>query len=237
MPSKVKPAMILRMLLVLFALGAIALPTSAQQSISRRPLITQAIDERQLVTLVGNTRREAREATAAVIVVNTARFDHIQMLLRRSPAQERAAETFVDGLTRSGSSSYHKWLTAVEFGKRFGATDADVQKITTWLRGQGFVVNQVYPNRMMIDFSGNAGQVSRAFHTHIRRFESGGVMHVGNDSDPQFRPPWRPRSKGLYLCTISILTTPCAHGGQTPPRAPARLVMRLARATSRRSII
>jgi subtilase family serine protease len=161
-----------------------------------RPLITQAIDDRQLVTLAGNTRREARTAAGAA-AADTTRFDHMQMLLRRSPFQEQAAETFVDGLSRPGSPSYHRWLTAAEFGKRFGATDTDIQKITTWLRGQGFVVNQVYPNRMMIDFSGTAGQVSRAFHTHIRRFESEGVMHVGNDSDPRIPVALAPAIEGI----------------------------------------
>jgi subtilase family serine protease len=189
--------MILRIFLVLFAFGGIIRPAAAQQSIPDRPLITQAIDDRQLATLAGNTRREARTAATSAAAADTTRFDHMQMLLRRSPFQEQAAETFVDGLSRSGSPSYHRWLTAAEFGKRFGATDADIQKITTWLRGQGFVVNQVYPNRMMIDFSGNAGQVSRAFHTRIRRFESEGVMHVGNDSDPRIPVALAPAIEGI----------------------------------------
>ena len=94
--------MILRVPLVLFALGAIVRPAMAQQSIPDRPLITQAIDERQLVTLAGNTRREARTAAGAA-AADTTRFDHMQMLLRRSPFQEQAAETFVDGLSRPGS--------------------------------------------------------------------------------------------------------------------------------------
>jgi subtilase family serine protease len=153
--------MVLRILAVLFGLGAIALPVAAQQSTSGSPLITQPPDQRQLVTLAGNTRQEARAAATGPTVANTMRFDHIQMLLRQSPAQEQAAETFVAGLSRRGSPSYHRWLTAVEFGKRFGANDVDIKKITSWLQGQGFVVNQVYPSRMMIDFSGNAGQVSR----------------------------------------------------------------------------
>jgi subtilase family serine protease len=189
--------MILRILPVLFGFGAIALPAVAQQSTSVRPLITQPVDQRQLVTLTANTRREAKAAAGLPAVTDNMRFDHIQLLLRRSAAQEQATEAFVDGLSRRGSPSYHRWLTAAEFGKRFGATDADIKKITSWLQGQGFVVNQVYPSRMMIDFSGNAGQVSRAFHTHIRRFKSGGVMHVGNDSDPRVPAALAPAIEGI----------------------------------------
>ena len=180
-----------------FVLITNTLPASAQQATPGRPLITQAIDERQLVTLEGNTRREARAAIARPAVPDSTPLDHIQMLLRRSPDREQAVETFVDRLTRRGSPAYHHWLTAVEFGKRFGATDVDIGKITAWLKGKGFVVNQTYPSRMMIDFSGDAGKVSRAFHTHIRRFESGGVMHIGNDSDPQVPAALAPAIEGI----------------------------------------
>jgi subtilase family serine protease len=188
--------MILRILLAL-CITAAALPAGAQQFIPGRPLITQTLDERQLVTLTGNTRQEAKAAATSPAVSDGMRFEHMQLLLRRSPAQEQAAEDFVAGLSRRGSPSYHRWLTAVEFGRRFGATDADIGKITNWLRGKGFVINQVYPSRMMIDFSGNAGQVSHAFHTHIRRFESGGAMHVGNVSDPQIPAALAPAIVGI----------------------------------------
>src|SRR6185437_12564483 len=125
------------------------------------------------------------------------RLEHIQMLLRRSPEREAAAASFVDGLTRRGSPSYHRWLTAAEYGRRFGASDADIQKIQAWLKAKGLTVNQVYPGRTMIDFSGNAGQVARAFHTHIRRFASGGAMHIANDSDPQVPAALAPAIEGI----------------------------------------
>ncbi len=60
----------------------------------------------------------------------------------------------------------------------------DVQVITQWLTSHGFQVNQVYPNRVLIDFSGTAGQVMHAFHTEIHRLEVNGVMHVANLREP-----------------------------------------------------
>jgi subtilase family serine protease len=160
-------------------------------------MIVGALDDRQMVPLQGNTRREARAAAVQPLAPDTTRFDHIQMLLRPSPERERAAAAFVEEQSTRGSPSYHKWLTAAEFGKRFGASDADVGKITAWLRGKGFTVNDVYPSKMMIDFSGNAGQVSRAFRTHIRRFESSGATHLGNDSDPQIPAALAPAIEGI----------------------------------------
>ncbi len=37
----------------------------------------------------------------------------------------------------------------------------DIDNVTNWLQSQGFRINQVYPNRMLIDFSGTAGQIAQ----------------------------------------------------------------------------
>ena len=65
------------------------------------------------------------------------------------------------------SPNFHHWLSASDFGKNYGLAESDIQTITNWLESQGFVVNFVYPSGMLIDFSGNAGQVKRAFRTSI----------------------------------------------------------------------
>ena len=192
--------MISRAFLVIAAFGAMSLVGSqagAQTAPAARPLITQALDEHQLVPLTGNSRSDAKAAAGRPAVADSTRLDHIQMLLRRSPEREQAAASFVDGLSQRGSASYHHWLTATEYGRRFGAADADIQRVTTWLKAKGFSVNQVSPGRMTVDFSGNAGQVARAFHTHIRSVASRGVMHIANDSDPQVPAALAPAIEGI----------------------------------------
>jgi subtilase family serine protease len=86
--------------------------------------------------------------------------------LKRSPQQEQALETLIDQLHDTRSTNYHQWLTAAEFGQRFGLAQADLDKIGGWLQSYGFQVS-IYPNRMLIDFSGPAGQVRTAFDTEI----------------------------------------------------------------------
>src|SRR6202034_2326537 len=73
----------------------------------------------------------------------------------------------------------------------------DVQTITGWLESQGFTVNTVYPNRMVIDFSGTAGQVGRAFHTSIHNLNVNGVHHIANFSDPQIPEALAPAVAGI----------------------------------------
>ena len=88
--------MISRKLIVISAFGAMSLAGShaeAQQAATAaRPLITQSLNERQMVPLAGNVRPDVRAAAAkSPAVADNTRMDHIQMLLRRSPERDKAA--------------------------------------------------------------------------------------------------------------------------------------------------
>jgi subtilase family serine protease len=125
------------------------------------------------------------------------RMDHMLLQLKRSPQQEQTVERFVNSLQDPKSPNFHKWLSAAEFGRNFGLAESDIQAITDWLESQGFTVNSVYPSRMVIDFSGNAGQVGRAFHTSIHNLNVSGVHHVANVGDPQIPEALAPAVAGI----------------------------------------
>src|ERR1700678_3862080 len=139
--------------------GAIAL---ISQNTGRRAeaLIHDQIDENKLVTLAGNTRPEANEDNDLGPVGDSLSLEHMMLQLKRAPEQEKAAAQFVEELNNPKSANFHKWIGAAEFGKNFGLAESDIQTITGWLASHGFVVNAVYPSGMVIDFSGNAGQVA-----------------------------------------------------------------------------
>src|SRR5438477_2772066 len=157
---------------------------SAQSSRAARPAITQEIDESKLVTLTGNTRPEANPGNDRGAVFAETQFEHMLLQLKRTTEQERALQLFVDNLQNPSSPDFHHWLTAAEFGDRFGIAQQDVEIITRWLTSHGFQVNQIYPNRVLIDFSGTAGQVMHAFHTEIHQLEVNGVRHIANLREP-----------------------------------------------------
>ncbi len=162
-----------------------------------RPMIHNKIDENRLVTLAGNTRSEANAENDLGPVADALSMDHMMLQLKRSPEQEQAASQFVADLHNPKSPNFHKWLTASEFGKNFGVADADIQTITGWLESHGFTVNSVYPSGMVIDFSGSAGQVRRAFHTSIHHLDVSGVAHIANFSDPQLPEALAPAVAGV----------------------------------------
>jgi hypothetical protein len=113
------------------------------------------------------------------------RIDHMMLLLQRSPEQENALEQFINQLHDPKSPLFHHWITAAELGQKFGVTPAELVAVTDWLQSQGFEVNVVYRNGILIDFSGNAGQIREAFHTEIHHLVVNGQAHIANMSDPQ----------------------------------------------------
>ncbi len=148
-------------------------------------LITQSIDDRQVHTLRGNTRAEANADNDLGRAADGLALEHMQLQLKRSPERDQAAEQYLAGLHDTTSPNYRHWLTAAEYGQQFGAAQADIDTITSWLHAHGFTVNTVYPNALNIDFSGTAGQVRSAFHTEIHHLDVEGAAHVANMSDPQ----------------------------------------------------
>ena len=159
--------------------------------------ITQAIDETNRVTLRGNTRPEAVLANDRGPVATEFGMEHMLLQLKRSPEQEQALQQFLDELHTARSPNFHHWLTAQEFGERFGPAKTDLDFITAWLESHGFRVNVVYPSGMLIDFSGTAAQVRRAFQTEIHHFVVKGDKHVSNVSDPQIPAALAPVVAGI----------------------------------------
>ena len=186
----------LKAFLVLFALTFSAFAASAQTR-SIAPRITQAIDEGKLVTLHGNTPAQATAANDRGAIPYDTRMEHMLLQLQRSPQQEQALREYIDELTKSGSPNYHQWLTAEQYGERFGLAQSDLDTITGWLSGHGLTVNFVYPSGMVIDFSGTAGQVHDAFCTEIHTLNVNGVKHIANMSDPRIPAALAPAVAGI----------------------------------------
>ncbi len=191
MVSRTRSALFLSLALLL------GVSASAEEATPGRPLISAKIDEGQTVRLEGNTRPEVARALDRQAVQDTLPLEHMHLQLRRSEAQDRAVDSFVDSLTDKSSPNFHHWLTAAEYGHRFGVAQADIDRVSAWLRAKGMVVNFVYPSHMVIDFSGTAGQVGRAFHTEIHRLNVDGIDHIANISDPEIPAALAPAVQGV----------------------------------------
>src|SRR5260370_1155061 len=180
-----------------FSFAAPTVNAQVESGLHARPRTTQSINEMDRVALGGNTHPEARLANDRGAVANDFSLGHMLLQLKRSPEQEKALQQFIDELHTKGSPDFHQWLTAQEFGERFGLAKPDLDAITAWLESHGFRVNVVYPSGMLIDFSGTAAQVRTALQTKIHYLNVKGEKHVGNISDPRIPAALAPVVAGI----------------------------------------
>jgi len=184
-------------LMTILLLVAAAPQPALTQSLPKRALLTQAIDEEARVTLKGNTYPEANAKNDRGPVPADFPMEHMMLQLRRPPELEKVLEKFIDQLHDQKSPKFHQWIKAQEFGEKYGLAEADLDTLTRWLTSHGFTVNLVYQNGMVIDFSGTAHQVSEAFHTEIHRLEAKGEKHYANMSDPEIPAALAPAVVGV----------------------------------------
>ena len=197
MPIKPRFACALAVILTLAWTSQVAHAESLQSGRRARVLITQNIDEAKLVTLRGNVRPEATAVNDRGAVPEDFAMEHMLLQLQRPAELEKELQEFVDDLHDPQSPNFHKWLTAQQFGERFGVAQQDVDSITRWLETFGFKVNYIYPSFTLIDFSGNASQVRAAFHTEIHYLDVQGARHVANVSEPQIPAALAPAVLGI----------------------------------------
>ncbi len=180
------------------AVGIIPISARALSGATSAPAqITNPVNDNDVISIPGNIRPEATAANDRGRVPDDFPLDHLIVLLRPSPQRERALEQLLGELEDPNSPNYHRWLTADEFGQRFGATPRDIDTIAGWLRAHGFRVNYIYPSAMLIDFSGTAGSIRDAFHTEIHSLSVNGQSHFANMSDPGIPAALSPALAGV----------------------------------------
>lgn len=146
--------------------------------------ITAAIDNNQTVMLKGSVHPKAEPQYDRGPVDPSMKLPFITLLIQPSAEQQAALKQLLAEQQDPSSPNYHKWLTPEQFGQRFGLNDADVAKITRWLRSQGFSIAQVARGRDWIAFSGTVAQVQRAFHTELHRYSVDGGERFANATEP-----------------------------------------------------
>ena len=189
----------------------------AQSSVAPQARITQAINDQNLVQLKGNTPPFTRHASDLGVAGDSLALTRLQLVLKRSDAQETALEKLLHDQQTSGSASYHKWLTPETFGSTYGVAQSDIGKVTAWLTQHGFTIDGVSNGRNIITFSGTEAQLHSAFHTEIHQYSINGQKHYANASDPLIPAALAPVVSGFAALT---------NYGKTPMHTASRLATR-----------
>jgi hypothetical protein len=165
-----------------FLLAAWGASLLAQTAVNR---VAEPIDESQIVIFAGNAHPLARAEFDRGPVDAETRLDRMLLVLMPSPAQQAELDVLVEVQHDPRSPLYHRWLTPAEFGARFGASRQNLARVTAWLQGHGFTVDEIPAGNRLIVFSGTAGQVAETFHTEIHRYRVDGVEHLANAGNPR----------------------------------------------------
>ena len=69
------------------------------------------------------------------------------------------------------STNYHQYLTPEQFTAQFGPTEQDYQSLINFAKTNGLTVTATYPNRTLLDVSGDAATVEKAFHVTLSVYQ------------------------------------------------------------------
>jgi pseudomonalisin len=172
-------------------------PAINPPEIAPKDVITGAIENQAIEPLPSSVHPKARREYDAGPVPQNLSIPRMTLVLRRSPAQQAALDSLVAAQQDPQSPQYHKWLTPEEFGSHFGLSQNDLNKLTEWLRQNGFVLNEIPKGRWTIIFSGTAAQIQTAFHTEIHYYNVNGIRHRANSTPLQIPKALSPAIQGV----------------------------------------
>lgn len=87
------------------------------------------------------------------------------------PLRNREALTnLLQQIYDTASPNYHHYLTPEQFTAQFGPTKQDYQAVIDFAKASGLVIVGTHPNRMVLDVSGNAADVGKAFGVTLRTY-------------------------------------------------------------------
>jgi uncharacterized protein (TIGR03437 family) len=143
--------------------------------------ITRPIDSGRTTALSRPKHPLATAAADRGAVAPDMALEGVTILFQPGPG----LETLLAAQQRPGSPDYRRWLTAEQFGDRFGLSAADLKKVTVWLESYGLHIDRTARGRHWITFSGSASAVGRAFGTTFHQFEVEGALHYATIAAPR----------------------------------------------------
>jgi subtilase family serine protease len=78
---------------------------------------------------------------------------------------------FLDGLYDPASPGYRHFLTPDDFAAKFGPSPEDYQKVIDFARARGLTVKGTHANRVILDVTGKASAVEKAFHVNLHLYK------------------------------------------------------------------
>ncbi|MGH8123205.1 MAG: S53 family peptidase, partial [Rudaea sp.] len=172
------------LLLTFVATFASAQPLSISPAAARN-LVTAQVDSARRHALSGNRVAWASAQNDRGVVADDLLLRNLTVALNRTAEREQAFQQLLRDQQDTASPDYHRWLTPVEVGDRFGVSQHDIDAVCAWLSSQGLHVDRIANSRTRIAFSGSAAAVAQALATPLHSYAVGGEVRIANVDDPQ----------------------------------------------------
>ena len=167
--------------------------------------VVAPVDNARRVPLPGARPAWAGPETDAGALPPDFAIQHAVIVLARPPESQRAFEQFLARQQDPGSPDYHRWLTPVEVGERFGVSLHDIDAVTNWLASEGLQVESVSKSRVTILFGGAATAVAAAFGAPMHQYLVNGEQRFAMSSEgsiPAALAPVIQAVEGLYTARL-----------------------------------
>ncbi len=175
-----------------------------------------AVADGLATTLEGNHPDEAADVVGAGAASMTQPLAmRITMALRN---RDDLARLLADQQDPS-SAQYHRWLTPDAFTNRFGPLNADVARVTGWLKKKGFTVKSAEASTREVSFSGTVAQAQKVFGVKIAANTDGHLY--SNTSDPSVPAELAPIVESIRGLDNLLHSQPLAHRVSKPAAAGA----------------
>ena len=176
-------------------------PKDWAQAIDR---ISAPVSSREIGTLPGSQPSWAQPQADIGAVPADLRLSNLTLVLARTPEVQQAFEQFLKNQQDPASSDYHRWLTPLEVGERFGISTQDINAIKQWLQSHNLQVDSVSSSRIRVNFSGTAAAVGSALGSELHYFASNGSKRISLAGTPKVPAALAPTVAGIHgLSSIS----------------------------------
>jgi subtilase family serine protease len=119
--------------------------------------------------------QSARARSAGTAVAAGARL-HLTVTLK--PRDPGALAAYANAVSTPGSPSYHHYLSPDQFGRRFGATAAQLRTIRSAFARDGLRLGDASAGRLSIPLAADAGTIERGLDVQLRRVRGHGGRTV-----------------------------------------------------------
>lgn len=138
-------------------------------------------------------------------------------------------DAFVRAVSDSKSPQYKHYLTVAQYAAEYGASDAQIAQVTSYLKSQGLSVGQATANRLTIPVSGTASQVEKAFDVSLSTYRSSGHSFYANAAAPSLPSSIASVVSGVAGLNNEALHTADVQSAAVAPHAGTTLTPTLAR--------